>query len=699
MNLNYRDVLGEDGLVSHRLQNYETRPEQMSLAEEVDEAIRDGHHLVAEAGTGVGKSFAYLVPAILHTAADQNRPEEEAGFDPFSDNDPAARRVVISTHTIALQEQLYNKDIPFLSGILPFEFSSVLMKGRGNYLCLRRLRAAASRTKSLFSTDEESDHLDRVIEWSRRTTDGSLSDLNPQPPANVWTEVSCEEGNCMGRACKSYRDCFYQAARRRVERASIIIVNHALLFSDLAIRAQGGSIIPNYSTLIFDEAHTMEQTAGDHLGLSITQGQIHFLLNRLWNPRKRKGLLADMSDKPSEDAAQPPASARELKEVFSAARRMVEDCQDRCDELFDSLTGWLAARPGSNGRVMEPEIVGRGMEEGLVRLASALHSVTAVLTDPERKIELGAARQRVLSIKGNLTVWITQSDPEMVYWLEKTASRRTESVKMFAAPINVGGILREMLFSKVRTVVMTSATLSAESSAALRRGEDATPFDYFLSRIGLSGARTLLLGSPFNYRENVTLIVPGNLSLPREKGISSDAEFYNAVFRYICETEGGAFVLFTSYSLMKRTADALTPKLVHLGYPLLTQGAGVSRSKMVEMFQKSRNSVLFGTDSFWQGVDVPGEALRNVIITQLPFAVPTQPLTEARSEAITLAGGNSFREYSIPEAVIRLKQGFGRLIRKADDRGIVVIMDSRILTKSYGKIFLRALPDCKFRKD
>ena len=699
MSLNFRDVLGEDGLVSRRLPNYEARPEQMRLAEAVDEAIRDGHHLAAEAGTGVGKSFAYLVPAILHAVADQNLSDLDSGFDPFAEDDPTSRRVVISTHTIALQEQLYNKDIPFLSGILPFEFSSVLMKGRSNYLCLRRLRAAASRTRSLFSTDEESDQLTRVVEWSRETTDGSLSDLNPHPPMSIWSEVSCEEGNCMGRSCKFYKDCFYQAARRRVERASIVIVNHALLFSDLAIRAQGGAIIPNYNTLIFDEAHTMEQTAGDHLGLSITRGQILFLLNRLWNGKTRKGLLADISDKPSEDEVLPRSSAQELREVFSAARRVVEDCQFRCEELFGDLEEWLEARPGSNGRVMEPEIVGRGMEEGLMRLSSALYNVAAALSDTERKVELGSARQRVLTIKGNLTAWITQSDPEMVYWLERVSSRRTETVKMLAAPINVGSILREELFSKVRTVVMTSATLSADSSAALRSGREPAPFDYFLSRIGLSGAQTLLLGSPFDFKKNVTLIVPRNISLPREKGGSADTEFFDAVYKYIRQTEGGAFVLFTSYSLMKRTAEALTPKLVCLGYPLLTQGAGISRSKMIEEFRKNRNSVLFGTDSFWQGVDVPGEALRNVIITQLPFAVPTYPLTEARSEAITLAGGNSFREYTIPEAVIKLKQGFGRLVRKADDKGIVVILDSRILTKSYGKIFLRALPDCRFQKE
>ncbi|MCR5358758.1 MAG: DEAD/DEAH box helicase [Thermoguttaceae bacterium] len=667
----------------------------MRLAEAVNEAILGGNHLVAEAGTGVGKSFAYLVPAILHAVEDQNRPETAD----FEENDPASRRVVISTHTIALQEQLYNKDIPFLSSILPFEFSSVLMKGRGNYLCLRRLRNVLSRTKSLLSTDEEADDLNRISEWSRDTADGSLSDLNPQPLPGVWSEVCCEQGNCMGRSCKEYKNCFYQAARRRVERASVVIVNHALLFSDLAVRAQGGSILPNYNTLIFDEAHTMEQTAGDHLGLSIGQGQIAFLLSRLWNPRTKKGLLADASDQVSDDRDLPRVTARELKEIFSLARRMVEDSQIRTEETFDDLNEWLLARPGSNGRVMEQGIIDRGLEEGLTRLAAALHSVISALSDPERKVELTAARQRVLAIKGNLTAWITQSDSEMVYWLEKTRYRRAESVRMLAAPINVGGILREMLFSKVRTAVMTSATLSAESSAALRNGETPAPFDYFLSRIGLTNARTLLLGSPFNYRENVTLIIPNNISLPREKGNPEDTLFYNALLKYIKETEGGAFVLFTSYALMRRSADAITPNLIRLGYPLLTQGAGISRSKMIEDFRKNRNSVLFGADSFWQGVDVPGDALRNVIITQLPFAVPTYPLTEARCEAITLAGGNSFREYTIPEAVIKLKQGFGRLVRKADDKGIVVILDSRVLTKNYGKTFLRALPDCKFRKD
>jgi ATP-dependent DNA helicase DinG len=695
MSLDYRDVLDENGLVSKRMPRYEARRQQLDLAGAVDDAIREGHHLVAEAGTGVGKSFAYLIPSILYAVDDQNHPENY----PLGIETPTQRRVVISTHTIALQEQLFHKDIPFLNSILPLEFTSVLMKGRGNYLCLRRLHTAMAHEQSLFSTEAEVEDLQRIQVWSEQTSDGSLSDLNPQPLQGIWDEVCCEQGNCVGRSCRYYKNCFYQAASRRVEGASIIIVNHALLFSDLVVRASGGCIIPNYDTLIFDEAHTMEQVAGDHLGISLSQGQISYLLSRLWNPRTRKGLLAASLKKMARTSDLPPGDARVLTEAFAEARDLVEESMFRAEETFEELKTWLANRPGSNGRVMEPGIARHNLEEVLVRLAGALHSVIHTLTDPAMKVEFGAARQRVLAIKGNLTAWINQEDSEMVYWLEKTEGIRNQSVKMISAPINVGFLLQEMLFSEVKTVIMTSATLATEPSSVPHSGESPAPFDYFRSRVGLTNARTLRLGSPFNYRENVTLIIPKNITIPRNTGIVNDSPFYEALLKYIKETEGGAFVLFTSYALLRRTAKALMPKLLSLGYPFFMQGEGISRSKMVEKFRKDRKSVLFGTDSFWQGVDVPGDALRNVIITQLPFAVPTYPLNEARAEAITLAGGNSFREYTIPEAVIKLKQGFGRLIRTADDKGNVVIMDSRILTKSYGKIFLRALPDCRFRQD
>ena len=694
MSLDYRDVLGEGGLISRKMLNYESRSEQMELAEAVNTAIRTGRHLAAEAGTGVGKSFAYLVPAILYAVEDQNHPELPA----LESDGPAPRRVVISTHTIALQEQLFNKDIPFLNSILPFEFSSVLVKGRGNYLCQRRFHAAEKRSNSLLSTDEENEEFKRVAEWSRSTDDGSLSDLNPQPMKTVWDEVCCEPGNCMGRSCEYYKNCFYQTARRRVERASLLVVNHALLFSDLAVRNAGGSILPPYDILIFDEAHTMEQTAGNHLGISVSQGQIIYLLNRLWNPRTKKGLLA-LSPKKMSSKGEISVSPGVFKEAVNKAHELVEESVIRAEETFDDLKKWLDDRPGSNGRVTEPGIIRRNLEESLTRLGDALHRVISILSGAEQKTELNSARQRVLSLKGELAAWISQDDSEMVYWLEKIQRRRGATVNMLAAPVNVGTLLRESLFAKTKTVIMTSATLAAPTSHSLRTGGSPAPFDYFLSRIGLSGALTLLVGSPFRYKENVTLIVPKNMPSPREGNGVSNAVFYDALLKYIQETDGGAFVLFTSYALMTRAADALVGRLARLEYPLITQGKGISRSQMVENFKQDIHSVLFGTDSFWQGVDVPGSALRNVIITQLPFSVPTHPLTQARCEAIQLAGGNSFYEYSVPEAVIKLKQGFGRLIRTAEDRGIVVIMDSRVLSKSYGKTFLRALPDCRFRQD
>jgi len=346
------EILGPKGRIAARMPHYEHRSQQLAMAEAVDEAIRGGHHLVVEAGTGVGKSFAYLVPAVLATG------EAEDGENPI-------RRVVISTHTISLQEQLIEKDLPFLAAVMPTEFTAVLAKGRGNYLSLRRLGRALTRAGSLFFRDEEYDQLSRINAWAKKTSDGSLSDLDFRPLPQVWDEVASDHGNCMGRKCPRYEDCFYYRARRRIGHAQVLVVNHALLFSDLALRREGWGILPDYRVVVFDEAHNMEAVAGDHLGLGVTSGQVEYTLNKLYNERTNRGLL--------------------VHQRLNEAQQDVIECRHRADDFFTDVDDWLAARRGGNGRVREPKIVRNPLSEGLEKLAGSVGKHAAGIQDPEER--------------------------------------------------------------------------------------------------------------------------------------------------------------------------------------------------------------------------------------------------------------------------------------------------------------------------
>lgn len=650
-----KEFFSKEGILSQKFETYEFRKTQLEMALAIYGSLESKSHIFVEAPTGIGKSFAYLVPAIYY-AKENNK------------------KAIVSTHTINLQEQLIGKDIPFLQEHLPVDFKAALIKGKNNYICPKRLRIAYENAGALFENDEIK-LLDKLYGWSRQTTDGTLSDIPFQVIPNVWSSVCAERGICTNKTCGSYEDteCFYAKAKYNISQADVIVVNHHLfftLFAGVKDSDDEGYLYKN-DFVIFDEAHTLETVASEHIVPAISREMIKYYLLRLYNDRKKKGFLLSFP----------------FLHIILVIQNLLEVNQYFFQEIKREIFHYRNKDEKKLAlRVTEKNIVKNILKDEIENLLKNLRGLRQYCKSDLQENELVdyIIRFGEFSRLVEDFLQLKDEDRNFVYWVELSSQKEDANISLCVSPVDISEYFRENIFKADNSCILTSATLTVSSS-----------FNYFKRRLGAESADELQLPTQFDFYRQVRLYIPKEMPEPQRENVDDyNAKLKEWINYFIKKTEGKALVLFTNSLLLRQIGGELRNELESENIEVLMQGEGISRRNLLHSFRENTNSVLLGLDSFWLGVDVPGESLSNLIITRLPFFVPDHPLIRARLEYIDAKGGNSFMDYSLPEAVLKFRQGIGRLIRHKTDTGIVAVLDPRIITKSYGKHFINSIDEC-----